>query len=842
MSMKKQSSKGDKKDIKDIEWTSSKPMPNIAQHIWKESTEDIMRYIDWHARHPGCVTPREFTKKYADGTPILADTQMIDDDDPNKFYYTYSSVMKNGMSPMHHEQYDPPKLGKDGDIASVAEVTSQFEREQFQVMKRDYDDPWYVASVRDQLNSGYHADGYRTPSGNLSCPITYKEMELKAQLTRARKHVVIKATPSDFETAAVENKEQFAKFSVETSGINAKSEELQRKSLNKLSVWGSPQIWSRHTKDGTALSKWKRKVLLDDIKNGLEEYEATIVKLKKEKKKEKEKKKLISLPLISLWKSSPKIEDSSVGEKGSKEIDNNANIIDNVNDNSSMISDLTLQDFDESNNLDLYQNNIQEEPSPLRSPRVTELINFSSKNSPSTISIDSISKSGTPYDSPSKKDAPYDSPSKKDTPCDSPSKKGTPYDSPSRKGTPGSTYDSPTVKSTKRSETPSALVSQKDDVEFSSDEEGKNEKNLSYDEALVEKFNEQMGGLDKVDKLADEWVSYATVIRKKAKKSSTLFDMNMDIADACDRGSYARALAILTFGANPNTELDDIPIFNHIFQKCVNFDIQFDELNVGSPNTSDREKYQKILDLLVMFKAKVNSTKSKEGFAPIHIAANAGDAKLVNWILKNGGEVDCYDKEGLTALMIAARNGHIYVIAELLRGYAEINKREKDQHEPGNFKKIISKGRTALHFAASTGQTRACIFLIGCQADKKIVDYDGNSPALTASEASCEATAQQILTYARPVLTFDYQLNTMMTLKKQEEDEANSILGQMSSTADQLGNLLGTASILGSSGVGKISGMFGNILAGRKKISGKTAWENKGNGNDDSDVVPFDDT
>jgi ankyrin repeat protein len=53
--------------------------------------------------------------------------------------------------------------------------------------------------------------------------------------------------------------------------------------------------------------------------------------------------------------------------------------------------------------------------------------------------------------------------------------------------------------------------------------------------------------------------------------------------------------------------------------------------------------------------------------------------------------------------MLAARNGHVYALAELLRNDAEINKREKDFHEPGNFKKIISKGRTALHFAASTG-------------------------------------------------------------------------------------------------------------------------------------------
>ena len=32
-----------RKDVKNIVWTSSKPKPNIAEHVWKDSTEEIMR-------------------------------------------------------------------------------------------------------------------------------------------------------------------------------------------------------------------------------------------------------------------------------------------------------------------------------------------------------------------------------------------------------------------------------------------------------------------------------------------------------------------------------------------------------------------------------------------------------------------------------------------------------------------------------------------------------------------------------------------------------------------------------------------------------------------------------
>jgi hypothetical protein len=74
------------------------------------------------------------------------------------------------------------------------------------------------------------------------------------------------------------------------------------------------------------------------------------------------------------------------------------------------------------------------------------------------------------------------------------------------------------------------------------------------------------------------------------------------------------------------------------------------------------------------------------------------------------------------------------------------------------------------------------------------MDYDGISPAVAASEVDCEATAQQILTYARPRLTVDYQLNTMMALKKEEEDAENSLSSQLSVTSDTLGSLIGSAS------------------------------------------------
>lgn len=601
----------------------------------------------------------------------------------------------------------------------------------------------------------------------------------------ARKHIVIRATPVDFQTATTENKEKFAKFSIQTSGSNVKSEELQRKAMNKQSPWGSPQIWSIHTKHGKALDKWKKKVMEDDVTSGINEFEASMKRLKKDKKATK--KKLFDLPLppllSSLWKSSKThekhLEDTKITE--SEEIIDST---ENVNDNSTIVSELTLQDFDDNDN-NLSQLNDY-------TKGVIVLPPLSSTSSPSTPSkVDLILSS----DSPSKKLSPplLD-------PLDSLIGTETP-----KIGTPSiENNDSAMINSS---------ITQ--DIDEDEDDESINRKKGISDVDLLNKFNDQMGGADKVDKLADQWVNFAVDIRKKSKKSNSNFFVSMDIADSCDRGNYARAFGMLSLGANSNAELDEVTIFNHVFQKCVNLDVLYDELTVDSSNVGDRDRFQKILDLLVMFNANVNSINKTNGLGPIHIAAQAGDAKILKWLLKNRGDPDLYDKQGMTALMLAAMNGHIYAMAELLRSDAQINKREKDFYEPGNIKKIVSKGRTALHFAAAAGQTQACIFLIRCQADKKLIDYDGVSPAYAASENGNEATAQQILTFSRPTVTVESQLETMVSLKKEAEDAVNSLSGQLSETST---SMFGTA-----------TSMFGSLIAGRKRD------------NESNEVIPFND-
>lgn len=49
-----------KKDFIAKEWISDRPIPRVSDDVWgMTGAEEIAFYVDWHARHPCCVTPRK---------------------------------------------------------------------------------------------------------------------------------------------------------------------------------------------------------------------------------------------------------------------------------------------------------------------------------------------------------------------------------------------------------------------------------------------------------------------------------------------------------------------------------------------------------------------------------------------------------------------------------------------------------------------------------------------------------------------------------------------------------------------------------------------------------------
>lgn len=61
------------------------------------------------------------------------------------------------------------------------------------------------------------------------------------------------------------------------------------------------------------------------------------------------------------------------------------------------------------------------------------------------------------------------------------------------------------------------------------------------------------------------------------------------------------------------------------------------------------------------------------GWSPLSYAAFNGHAAIVEYLLKRGAEINATTENGFTALLIAARNGHLSVVDVLLKQQADPN-------------------------------------------------------------------------------------------------------------------------------------------------------------------------
>ena len=91
-----------------------------------------------------------------------------------------------------------------------------------------------------------------------------------------------------------------------------------------------------------------------------------------------------------------------------------------------------------------------------------------------------------------------------------------------------------------------------------------------------------------------------------------------------------------------------------------------------------------------------------------HYLARDSSSILLDYVLAHAPSslIDKPDNTGTTALMLAAENGHIESLEKLLKAGG------------AHFDQINWEGRTALHLAASAGQTAACRILLFKNGDK----------------------------------------------------------------------------------------------------------------------------
>ncbi|KAI8463004.1 MAG: hypothetical protein J3K34DRAFT_159942, partial [Monoraphidium minutum] len=102
----------------------------------------------------------------------------------------------------------------------------------------------------------------------------------------------------------------------------------------------------------------------------------------------------------------------------------------------------------------------------------------------------------------------------------------------------------------------------------------------------------------------------------------------------------------------------------------------------------------------------------------LHLAAAEGDANMLRLLLQHGADVAAMDAAGEVPLIVAARQGHLAVVRELLAGPGR----------RGLLRSMSKDGSTALHAAAAAGQGEVVSLLLEVGAPMDVRDRAGRTP------------------------------------------------------------------------------------------------------------------
>lgn len=228
--------------------------------MWSEDVEDdLITYIDWHRRHPHCITPRPLNSSQEQ----LVGEQILDEENP-RFFYTKNGHKAREIDPT----FQSLPLGKDGDLSTVSVIADEEEHRSHISYITRFDDPWYCMSVKDHLEQS-HIDGDSTT-------VRTKPPKKKKQ--------------SDFEREREWAEELFHDYKGGSPSYPPPIlDRLEKKALDdkkllhaekhKGTVWKEDHAYSKYTAQGTALDAYNKVELHRNVNEALRLYKEEINKL-----------------------------------------------------------------------------------------------------------------------------------------------------------------------------------------------------------------------------------------------------------------------------------------------------------------------------------------------------------------------------------------------------------------------------------------------------------------------------------------------------------------------------------------------------------------------------------
>ncbi|USO00841.1 MAG: ankyrin repeat domain-containing protein [Alphaproteobacteria bacterium] len=156
----------------------------------------------------------------------------------------------------------------------------------------------------------------------------------------------------------------------------------------------------------------------------------------------------------------------------------------------------------------------------------------------------------------------------------------------------------------------------------------------------------------------------------------------------------------------------------------------------------------------------VTNLSGARGRSPLILAAQRGDLVAVTKYIRNGDDVNFFDKDNRTALMVIAMSRRCIkntpsVISELTAKGADVNLQD-------------SKGRTALMLAALRNNEEIVEILIQQKANVDLVDHDGKTALMLASYHACLATATKLITRGADLNLRDTKEKTALMLASEK--------------------------------------------------------------------------